>query len=331
MTNMKKVAELADVSISTVSRVLSHKEYYVKESTRDRVMEAVKKANYLPKSTNKTLNDEARHTIGLLVPNIENEMFPPIIKGAEGFLRKKGYNIILCNIGDDLAIEEYYINKLRKNIVDGFIICSMLSNSESIRELIRDGFPVVLVSRYYGEKCNAVIIDNYKAGYDATNYLLRTGKRKIAVVLGRKEVNVYEQRLEGYKMAIKEAKIEYDEDLIIHETSGDSGLYQSITELLKRDSTIDAIFATNDHKAIVTLKVINDLGIRVPEDISVLGFDNIKLSTMLNPSLSTVSQPFYEMGKLAARKLYNVINEEDFVEPRVDVLNTEIIIRKSTK
>lgn len=207
----------------------------------------------------------------------------------------------------------------------------MLNESESVRELIREEFPTVLVSRYYGEKCNAVIIDNYQAGYDATNYLLGTGKKRIAVVLGRKEVNVYEQRLEGYKSALEDAGIEYDANIIIHETSGDNGIYQGITGLLKKDSTIDAIFATNDHKAIITLKAINDLGIKVPEDISVLGFDNIKLSTMLNPPLSTVSQPFYEMGILAARKLYNLMTSEDIARPIVDVLETEIVIRKSTK
>lgn len=118
--------------------------------------------------------------------------------------------------------------------------------------------------------------------------------------------------------------------MIINETSGDNGLYQGITELLKRDSQIDAIFATNDHKAIITMKAIHDLGLKIPDDISVLGFDNIKVSTMLNPPLSTVSQPFYEMGKLAATKIYNIINGQGPKEPVVDVLNTEIIIRKTT-
>lgn len=331
MANMKKIAELANVSISTVSRVLSDKEYYVKDSTRERVLAAVVELGYTTNGFAKVLNGRQTNNIALLIPSIENEMFPPIIKGAEDFLRKKGYNIILCNIKDDLELERYYVNKLRKDFVDGFIVCSTLSGSDSIRELIRDGFPIVLVSRYYDENCNAVIVNNYQAAYDATKYLISTGNKKIAIVLGRKELNIYGQRFEGYKAALKDAGIEFDEQLIILETSGDSGLYQAITELLQKDSNIDAIFATNDHKAIITMKAISDLGLKIPKDISVLGFDNIKLSTMLNPPLSTVSQPFYEMGSLAAKKIYDIINKQGSEKPVVDVLNTEIIIRKSTK
>ncbi|HQK54473.1 MAG TPA: LacI family DNA-binding transcriptional regulator [Sedimentibacter sp.] len=330
MINMKKVAKKANVSISTVSRVFSNKKYYIKESTREKVLAAAKELGYFPNGFTAGIHGAATHNIALFVPSISNEMFPPIIKGAEDFLRKKGYNIILCIINDDLEIEKYYVNKLRNGIVDGFIICSMLSKSDSIRKLIKEEFPVVLVARYYNDNCNAVIIDNFQASYDAVNYLLRTGKKRIAVVLGPKELNVYGQRLEGYKEAIKNAGIEFDEKLIINETSGDNGLYQGITELLKRDSQIDAIFATNDHKAIITMKAIHDLGLKIPDDISVLGFDNIKVSTMLNPPLSTVSQPFYEMGKLAATKIYNIINGQGPKEPVVDVLNTEIIIRKTT-
>ncbi len=331
MRNMKKVAELAGVSISTVSRVLSDKKYYVKQSTREKVMLAVEDVGYHTNDNAKRLNEKSTNNIGLFIPNIENEMFPPIIKGAEDFLRKKGYNVILCNIDDDLEIEKYYVNKLRKNFVDGFIVCSMLNESDSIRELAREGFPLVLVARYYNENCSAVIVDNYQAAYDATNYLLSTGNKKIAIVLGRAELNIYKQRFEGYKAAIMKAGMDFDENLIILETSGDSGLYHAITELLKKEDNIDAIFATNDHKAIITMKAITDLGLKIPEDISVLGFDNIKISTMLNPPLSTVSQPFYEMGRLAAKKVYNIINNQGSAEPVVDVLNTEIIIRKSTK
>lgn len=328
---MKMVAELAGVSISTVSRVLSDGEHYVKESTRKKVMDAVEELRYAPGVVARRAKGGRANNIGFFIPSIENEMFPPMIRGAEDFLRKKGYNVILCNIDDDLEVEKYYVNKLRDNYVDGFIVCSMLAGSDSIRQLHEEGFPVVLVSRYYGEKMHSVIIDNHQAAYDATNYLTRTGHKHIAIVLGRGDLNIYGQRFEGYKDALKNAGIEFDEQLVIHENSGDNGLYQGVTELLKSNTKIDAIFATNDHKAIITMKAVNDLGLKMPDDISVLGFDNIKISTMLNPALSTVSQPFYEMGKLAAKKVFNLINEDGVVDPVIDVLDTEVIIRKSTK
>jgi LacI family transcriptional regulator len=331
IANIKMVAERAGVSISTVSRVLSDKQFYIKEDTKEKVLAAVSELGYSPNVLAKGLKGGRSNHIALLVPNIENEMFPPIIKGVEDFVRKKGYNVVLCNIDEDMEIEKYYINKLRQNLVDGFIVCSMLENAEHIRQLHKDGFPVVLVSRYYKDNINAVIIDNYQAAYDATNYLIRTGNKRIAIVIGRTELNIYGQRLEGYKEAIKNAKLEYDEQLVIFETSGDNGLYQAITELLRKGTKIDAIFATSDPKAIVTMKAVTDFGLKIPEDISVLGFDNIKVSTLLNPPLSTVSQPFYEMGNLAAKKIINIIDGNGPSEPVIDVLNTEIIIRKTTK
>lgn len=331
MTNIKTVAEHAGVSISTVSRVLSDKEFYIKEETREKVLAAVNELGYSPNVLAKGLKGGLSNNIALLIPNIENEMFPPIIKGVEDFVRRKGYNVILCNIDEDVEIEKYYINKLKQNLVDGFIVCSMLKNSDHIRQLHNEDCPVVIVSRYYGDNINAVIIDNYQAAYDATNYLIRTGNKRIGIILGHTELSIYGQRLEGYKDAIKNAGIEYDEQLVIYETSGDNGLYQAITELLRKGVKIDALFATSDPKAIVTMKAIIDFGLKIPEDISVLGFDNIKISTLLNPPLSTVSQPFYEMGKLAAKKIINMINGNGPAEPVIDVLNTEIIIRKSTK
>ncbi len=331
MSNIKDVAERAGVSPSTVSRVLSDTQYYIKKETREKVLKAVQELNYTPNVLAKGLKGGRSNNIGLLIPNIQNEMFPPIIRGVEDFVRKRGYNIILCDIDDDIEIEKYYVNKLSQNIVDGFIVCSMLKDSDSIRQLHKDGFPVVLVSRYYGEKMNSVIINNYQAGYDATNYLIRTGNKKIAIVVGRPELNVYGQRLQGYKDAIQNAGLELDENLIIYETSGDNGLYQAMMELLKKEDRIDAVFATSDPKAIVVMKAIMDNGLKIPDDISVLGFDNIAVSTLLNPPLSTVSQPFYQMGSLAAKKLLNIINGHGPAEPVIDILDTEIIIRKTTK
>ncbi len=331
MINIKMVAEKAGVSASTVSRVLGSKQAYVAKETREKVLEAVQELQYTPNMHAKGLRGGRTNSIALLIPDIENEMFPPIIKGIETYARKNGYNLMLSCTNEDIDIEKNFINKMSQGAVDGFVVCSMTQNSDHVRQLQRDGIPVVLVARYYGDKINAVVIDNFHAGYDATNYLINSGNKRIAIVVGRTDLSLYRERYEGYKAALKNADIIYDDRLVIHETSGANGLYKAIMNVLKSEDRPDAIFATNDHKAIISMQAVNDVGLRIPEDISVLGFDNIKISKLLNPPLSTVSQPLYDMGSLAAKKLINIINGNGPVEPVVDVFDTEIIVRKTTK
>jgi LacI family transcriptional regulator len=331
MVNIKMVAEKAGVSASTVSRVLGSKQAYIAKETREKVLKAVQELQYTPNIYAKGLRGGRTESIALLIPDIENEMFPPIIKGIETYARKNGYNLILSCTNEDIEIEKNFINKMRQNAVDGFIVCSMTQKSDHVRQLQRDGFPLVLVARYYGDKINAVVINNYQAGYDATNYLINSGNRRIAIVVGSIDLSLYRERYEGYKAALQNAGIAYDDRLVIHETSGANGLYKAIMNILKMKDRPDAIFATNDHKAIISMQAVNDTGLRIPDEISVLGFDNIKVSKLLNPALSTVSQPFYDMGSLAAKKLINIINGNGPAEPVVDVFDTEIIIRKTTK
>lgn len=331
MVNIKIVAERAGVSASTVSRVLSSKKSYVAKETREKVLKAVQELEYTPNVYAKGLRGGKTNSIALIIPDIENEMFPPIIKGIETYARKSGFGLILCCTNEDIEVEKYYINKMRQASVDGFIVCSMTQDSEHVRQLQRDGIPVVLVARYYGDKINAVIIDNYHAGYDATNYLINSGNKRIAIVVGRTDLRLYKERFEGYKAAMQDAGIEYDPRLVVNETSGANGLYKEIMRLLKSDDRPDAIFATNDHKAIIAMQAVNDSGLKVPDDVSVLGFDNIKISKLLNPPLSTVSQPLYDMGRTAANKLINIIKGNGPEEPVVDVFDTEIVVRKTTK
>jgi len=334
MTNIKKVAERAGVSASTVSRVIAGKTY-VKEETRQRVLKAVEELSYSPNILAKSLKMRRTNTIALMVPSIQNLMFPIITRGVEDTARKHGYTVVLCNTDENIEVEKEYIKKLQNRWIDGFIVCSMLPNSNHIRNLKEEGFPVVLTSRYYGDSIDAVIIDNYKAAYDAVSYLIKTGHRKIAIALGRMELSLYQKRFEGYKDALKDNGIPLDERLIMNETYNTNSFYFLTLNLLNSGIMPDAIFATSDPKAIVVVRAIKDRGLRIPDDISVMGFDNIEMSALIDPPLTTVSQPFYDMGALAAKKLIDLIAYKDKCseppEPIVDVLNTELIIRKSTR
>jgi len=326
---------MAGVSASTVSRVLSGKSY-VNAQTRQRVLEAVKQMDYSPNVLAKSLKMGRSNTIALMVPSIQNLIFPDITRGVEDTARKNGFTVVLCNTDEDVEIEKSYINKLKKRWIDGFIVCSMMPGSDHIRVLRDEGFPLVVVSRCSKEDhLDAVIVDNYQAAYNAVNYLIRTGHRRIALALGREEVILYRERCEGYLAALRDNHIPVEENLIMRETNGNNSFYYLTKSMLAGDSWPDAIFATSDPKAIVILHALHDMGVRIPEDISVLGFDNVYMSALVEPPLSTVAQPLYEMGVVAATKLINQIKFKDqtglLPAPAVDILNTDLVIRKSTR
>ncbi|HQH88228.1 MAG: HTH-type transcriptional repressor CytR [Spirochaetes bacterium ADurb.Bin110] len=329
--NLKDVGLRAGVSASTVSRVLRDKGN-VNEKTKEKVLDAIKTLKYSPNVLAQGLKLGKTNTIALLVPSIHNEIFPVIARGVENVARKKGFTTILCNTDDDIAIEKEYVAKLKTRYIDGFIVASMLPESDYIRALHEEGFPVVLISRYYEEKIDAVIIDNYQAAYDGVSYLIRTGHRKIAIACGPRELSIYKHRYQGYVDALKAAEIPFDPALVLMETAGNNSFYYLMQNLLKKGLRPDAVFCTSDPKAIIIMRAIRDMRLDIPADISVLGFDNIEMSAFVDPPLSTISQPLYEMGSLGAHKLIDLIGGDgDRREPSVDVLATDLIIRKSTK
>ncbi|MFV0413365.1 MAG: LacI family DNA-binding transcriptional regulator [Oscillospiraceae bacterium] len=334
MTNLRDVAEYAGVSMSTVSRVLSNKSY-VNEQTRQKVLDAVRFLDYSPNVLAKSLKMGRTNTIALMVPSIQNLIFPDIVRGAEDMARKNGYTVILCNSDEDTEVEKGYINKLRNRWIDGFIVASMMPNSQHIINLQKEGFPLVLTCRYYGSDIDAVVVDNEKASFDATSYLIRSGHKKIAFAMGRSELPIYIERFAGYRLALEQNGIAFDEKYVIHETNGTGSFYYLTQNMLKSGLKPDAIFATSDPKAYVIMRALHDMGVNIPGEISVMGFDNVELSSLVEPPLSTVSQPLYDIGALAAKKLFRQIQHKEkhgeLAPPQVDVLNTDLIIRKSTR
>lgn len=334
MVSLKDVAEYAGVSPSTVSRVLTDKPV-VNENTRIRVMEAVRLLDYKPNELAKSLKSGRSNTIALMVPSIQNMIFPTITRGVEDTARKAGYTVILCNTDEDVEEEKRYIAKLRTRFIDGFIVASMLPGSDHIRKLWREGFPVVLTSRIYDDTIDAVGIDNEAATFDAMQYLIRGGHKKIAFAMGREEIPLYMDRYKGYRRALESSGLPYDEQLVIHETTGTGSFYFLIQNLLKRGIQPDAVLASSDPKAFVVMRALHDAGLSIPGDVSVMGIDNVETSSQVEPPLSTVAQPLYEIGALAASKLIRQIHHKEktgkLAPPQVDILKTDLIIRKSTK
>jgi LacI family transcriptional regulator len=330
MATIKDVARMAGVSTSTVSRAISGN-IPVDEETKIRVMESVRALNYEPNALAKGLKEGKTNTIGLIIPNIRNPVFPSVARGVEDYARKFGFSVILCNTDEDLEVEKKYLHKMKKRFVDGFIFATAGGDSEHIIELKKSGVPVVLLVRHMAEEIDAVIVDNYKSAYEAVSYLINRGNRKIAIINGDQKLSLYRDRLSGYLKALEDNKITFDEGLLANGYSKAANGYETMSNMLNNGIRPDAVFATNDAMALAAMRAIKDFGLKVPEDISVMGFDNMEFSSFFDPPLTTVSQPLYEMGELAAKKLIGIIKRKRNFKPVVDVVKTELIVRKSTK
>ena len=329
MVTIKEVAKRAGVHPSTVSRALSGK-IPVDEETKQKVMEAVEALNYQPNVLAKGLKEGKTNTIGLIIPNIQNPIFPAVARGVEDEARKAGFTVILCNTDEDLAVERNYVDKLQKRWVDGIIFATASDKSEHILTLKQNNFPVVLLVRHMGKEVDAIIADNYQGAYQAAAYLIEKGHRKIALINGDTSLPLYAERLNGYKQAHQDAGIVIDEKMILNGVSGYQDGYDAAKQLLNGGAIPDAVFATSDPKAVGVMRAVKDNGLAVPKDVAVVGFDDLSMSALLDPPLTTVAQPFYEMGAKAAARLIALIKNKNQRKPRVDILDTKLVVRNST-
>ncbi len=339
MANIKEVASIAGVSISTVSRVISGNGY-VKQETRLKVLEVIRQTGYAPNVLAKSLKMGRSHTICLLMPSIENLVFPIITKGIEDTARKHGFNVILCNTNQDAEIEKSYINEMKTRWIDGFISCGATHDNRNVTKLREEGFPLVLVARFQPSDIGVVDIvsvDNYTAAYTAVSSLIASGHKKIAFAFGNAHLWFYQERLRGYVTALQDHGITYDENLVMRESAASEDFYDLTVQLMQSETgkNLDAIFCTSDPKAYVVLRALHDLDIPVPESISVMGVDDVPMSALIEPPLSTVSQPLYEMGVHAALSIIKQIEHKNkygvLPTPVHEIMHTTLKPRKSTR
>ncbi|SDG75122.1 transcriptional regulator, LacI family [Thermoanaerobacter thermohydrosulfuricus] len=327
---IKDIAKLANVSITTVSRVINNKTEGVSEETRNRILQLVKELGYQPNAIARGLVTKKTKTVGLIIPDISNPFFPDIARGVEDSAHIYGYNVFLCNTDDNLEKESEYINALKEKYVDGIIFTSSsIPKHEHITDLIKSGIPVVIMDRRIdSEDIYGVFLDNYEGGYIATKYLIDLGHKRIGCITGPLYISNAIERLEGYKRALVDNEIEVDNRLIFE---GDYKINSGIIgaeKLLEHEVT--AIFASNDLMAYGAYKAIRSYGYKIPDDISVVGFDDIQLSQILEPQLTTIRQPAYDMGLTAARMLIKLI-EGKKMNKKIANFRPQLIIRQSTK
>ncbi len=331
MVTIQDVARKANVSITTVSRVINDKPDVSKE-TKERINKIIKEMGYKPNSVARGLVLRKTNTLGLLIPDISNPFFPEVARGIEDFAKNNGFSVIFCNTDNKKSEEKKAINLLRSKQVDGIILSLSFKNKEELEKLRKENFPVVQIDREIPDINYPIVkIDNIKSGYKATRYLIESGHTKIAHITGNTDTKTGQDRLEGYKKALEEFDIEINEKWILKgDYSKDSG-YREIKRLLKQDEPPTAIFIANDLMAIGTYEALMEKNIKIPDELSIIGHDDIDIASIVNPKLTTLSQPKYKLGQLAAKILISRIEKQKFPENCKSILESELIIRNSVK
>lgn len=328
MATIQDVAREAGVSTATVSRILNNSPNVLPE-TRERVMAVIEKMNYNPNRLAHQFRTQETGNILVLVPELGNTFYHEIISGIESIAEAKGYYVLIAEIHNNRKLEEYFFECLKQKQVDGIITFSARIAPDRL-EAISKQFPVVVACRYYeGMRLPNVTIDNEKASRDITKYLLNLGHRRICCLAGNTDILLYQDRLNGYLEALKERKIEVLSSLICEGPASIQGGYNAIERLANTGERYTAVVACGDTLAIGAIKALRDMGLNVPSDIAVTGFDDIELSSLYSPALTTVRQPKKQIGVRSMEKLIDLIEGKNLVN-RQDVLNYELVIREST-
>jgi LacI family transcriptional regulator len=325
---IKDIAAKAGVSITTVSRVLNMKEEGMSLKTREKVLKVIDEMNYTPNHFARGLITNKSKLLGLIVPNINNPFFPELCRGAEDEANLNQYSLIICNSDDDATKEENYLRLLSQQQVDGILLSSWGDfPSPSTEQLERSKIPFVLLDRGgQSVKHNGVFINNEQGGYLAGRHLLDLGHRRIACVTGSANLQNASDRLAGFRRALKEENIDLPESRII---SGDFHMESAYTQTKKffEETDVTAIFASNDLMACGVYRAAYEMGLKIPKDLSIIGFDDITLVSALIPQLTTIRQDIYEMGRRAVKILIeNITNETN----ETVIFQPTLIVREST-
>ena len=327
MVRISDVAKMANVSTATVSRVLSNSGN-VKKETAEKVLEAIKKLNYQPNLLARQLRRLETKTVLVVVPDITNTFFSKILRGIEQVAIENDYEVLLGDTGNSVEREKGYLDILRQKKADGMIMLTARLESHLLEEISHE-FPVVLACEYLeGSDIPTVSIDNISSARKATEYLISLGHKRIGFLSGPMDVILSRDRLKGFKQGMMQHDIAIEPNLIQEgDFSFESG-FNLMTKLLALTEPPTAVFASSDEMAIGAIKAIKAKGLKVPDDISIVGFDDIKFASIFEPALTTVSQPMFEIGQKAMELLIKLMNGSE-IERRQYILEDQLVIRDS--
>ncbi len=328
MPTIYDVAQHAGVAPATVSRVINDSGY-VSAETRERVEEAIAELGYSPNRLARGLRSKQTQTLGLVLSDITNPFWTTVARGVEDAASRANFSVILCNTDESEAKQMQYLNLLLEKQVDGFVLVPATTEVDSLSPVYERDVPFVVVDRKVPVSVDTVRCDSVGGAYELVKYLLGLGHRRIAVLSGSKDVSTATDRVEGYRRALSEAGVEVDDSLILYRSFTHDAGYEMTRHCLSMSPQPTALFAVNNFIAIGALRALKDAGLRVPEDISVVGFDDLPPRLIIQPSLTVVVQPAYEIGARATELLLQRLSGDTPEECQEIILPTELIIRSS--
>jgi DNA-binding LacI/PurR family transcriptional regulator len=329
-TSLREVAHAAGVSPATVSRVLNARTN-VRSETRLRVERAIETLNYQPSRVARRLRTQDRpgQMLGLLVPDIQNPFYVEVVRGVEDRAYARGCAVMMCNFGQEEEKEHFFLDIMRHERVDGLILAPARPDDRKALEVVRSGIPVVCVDRGLAEAdVDTIVVDNLEGARAAVDHLLRLGHRRIGHVAGLPQLPSTQERVAGYRAALQAAGLTSDPALVRHGNSKHESGRDLTADLLDLPDPPTALFTGNNLITLGALETIHRRGLRIPEDVALVGFDDMYWAISLNPPLTAVSQPGYEIGRRAAELLFQRVAEPNRPSAKV-VLKTSLVVRRS--
>ena len=324
-----EVAAEAGVSFGTVSRVINN-DIHVKAETRQRVLDTMRRLNFVANRQARILAGGKSNMVGVLVPDLGTEYIGEVVRGIDIELGMAGYDLMVYTTHRTAEKEAGYVGSLAQDTVEGLLIVLPRSPADYTETLSQRKFPFVLIDHQgTGEHCPVVGATNWQGAYNATDYLIKLGHQRIGFITGSLDLGAAIDRLSGYKKALRTNHIEEDSSLIYEGKFAQLDGYDGARNFLRLAKPPTAIFASNDVMAMSAMDAVREQGLRVPDDMAIMGFDDIPQAAMLHPALTTVRQPLEQMGRVAAQLLVDMIQKPETVGYRIE-LPTELIIRNST-
>jgi len=322
------VAAEAGVSFGTVSRVINN-DVHVKEETRERVLQAMRQLKFVANRQARSLAGGKSNSIGVLVPDLGTGYIGEIIRGIDAELSLTNLDLILYTTHRTASKESNYVTNLATGMVDGLLLVLPRSPADFIGNLTQRKFPFVLIDHQgTGRECPAVGATNWQGAYNATEYLIKLGHRRIGHITGSMDLGCAVDRLDGYRSALRTYHISDRPELIFEGTFFQPDGFAGASALLDLAEPPTAIFASNDVMAMGVMDAVRDRGLRIPDDISILGFDDIPQASLIRPALTTVSQPLEQMGRVATQMLLDLLQYPEKEADRIE-LPTQLILRDS--
>ena len=331
-TTMKRIAGELGVSITTVSKVLNNRAD-ISEATRSRVLAKVEELGYKRNAVARSLSLRRSHTLGIVIPDLMHSFFVEIIAGIEPVASTRGYGLLLCSSSENPEKEQSELEMLRSRQVDGIVLASAHGSGITglLQQLTKQGTTLVMIDRddHPSVKCHRVLTDDERVGHLATDHLLDLGRRAIAHIGGPAIVHA-KRREKGWRDALRARSIQPPDEWIVRGGFMESEGYQAMKRLLDVRPKIDAVFAANDPSAIGAMKAIWEAGLRVPDDIAVVGVGDIALGDLLRVPLTTVGWSRTDQGRHAAELMLNSLDEDNDAEPQRIIIPPRLIARASS-